>query len=755
MAASGLTLSGGAGTLAVTWGELRAEDVAVRDSEAFGVYVAGRFAALVLERVTVEGTTTDVDGDWGAALWAESGAAVTASSVRVSGAALLGFVAVDAEVSLSGCTVADTPAALVVSGDDGVLTFGAGSVTGASLRGAEATNGAALSVDGSTFADGAGVGVHLADDGTTATLDDVVVDGVAVNEEGFGVGVWVDDGATATVTGCSIQGAAEEGLRMQSDAIATLHDSSIIATGGHGAWVHGSTLQWEGGGVSSTGGTGVAGESGALLTLSGIVVEGATYVGVELVGASAVLAGVTVAGTGAGETGEYGHGAQATAGSSLQADGLELADNPGTGLFLDESEATVADLVARDGGTAIDLQGGELSLAGATLERHVAGIQVGDGGAAALEDVTVAGTTGREGFYGLGVAVADGAEATLERCAVEDTWAYGAQVVDASFTATDSTFSVNRGGGILAAGSATISLTGVEVRGMLAADALELPGGVMLQLGASGTITDSVVGEGDGMGIYLVRGGTLDLTDVTVTTLSPTPAAGVALGVAVADGGDVRAERLEVRAVEGPGLLVVSGGALACRGCTLADNAFAAAAVGDGELSLEETAVSGTLGDASEGGGVGVYALDSSGKTRLALRDVEVGAHPYAGLWLVGGGSWSVEDSDVTGGTGVAAGAFTIHGNAVYASGAGEVALSGCRLHDAVGTGVLLDASTVALDDNTWADNTLDLRQQACGEVAAMDASGLDTEDVVLCDGDELVTDLDLSVYLPDPVVTE
>ena len=228
------------------------------------------------------------------------------------------------------------------------------------------------------------------------------------------------------------------------------------------------------------------------------------------------------------------------------------------------------------------------------------------------------------------------------------------------------------------------------------------------------------------------------------------------IGVDVQAQAVVIGEGLTIEGTDGPGVYVVTQGEFACDRCALTGNGFAGVVVLDGGVTLVDGAVDGSRGDASSGGGVGIYASGHYGPTSLSLDGVSLVGNRYAAVWLDGDGEYRLESSTLEGGAGVSFGSAILHGNAVFATGgvtAGDgtqglslagSTLSGCR------TAVLLHGASAALAGTVFTGNALDLQQQACATVDLPTGLEAAASSAICPDRWQLVAPLSYGLYLQD-----
>lgn len=406
---------------------------------------------------------------------------------------------------------------------------------------------------------------------------------------------------------------------------------------------------------------------GATVTATRTVIDSATETGLflSLEGASARVEDVVVRGTRPRPDGTYGRGVELYVGASLTGAGLVVEANRGTGL-------TVS-----DPGTVVD------------LTRSV-----------------VADTAVDANLDGRGVDAQLGASVTL----------------------TDSEIRGNHEAGVMAWDSGTVvTLIDSEVT-----DTLPLPDGsvgrgVEAMNGARVSLVGGALRRNYSVGVFSVLpGSVVSLDGTTIEDTARGRETGIAVGVSTQLGGSVEARDCVIRGTEGLGAYAY-GGPLVLERCTLDDNRFAGALVlgTQGSLVVRDTEVSGTLADDTLGGGVGVFASTFYGPTILTVEGSTIGPHPYAALWLEGQGYYQVTGNDLSGSEGVAMGAWTVHGNAVFATGGvtpwdgwDGLLLTGNVLRDAPGVAVLLDGASASVAGNSWPDAGVGLWQQRCEGVS-------------------------------------
>ena len=309
-----------------------------------------------------------------------------------------------------------------------------------------------------------------------------------------------------------------------------------------------------------------------------------------------------------------------------------------------------------------------------------------------------------DGTWGRGICVQDGASLRAEDCRVEG----NAEI------------------GIAAGhGGTTVYLSNVEVLDTQPLADGTLGRGIQVSQGASLQAEDCQVVGNVEVGIAAGHEGTtVHLSNVEVRETYRATEYTAAMGLSCQERGHLTASDVVVNQTEGPGLFATSGGTMSCTGCDLSDNAFAGALVwGGGILDLSDTTISGTIPDANEGGGFGIYASDRGAMvqpTSLLLDNTTIENQPYAAVWLDGDGEYSIRNSTLGGGYGEVIEHFdgstnTLHGDGVVAmNGVERLWLENNVIQDAIRAGVLLDGSSAQLSGNSYTNNATDLVWQDC-----------------------------------------
>ena len=670
--------------------------------------------------IAIEGLT--VTGGRHTALWVQH-ATVSVRGSDVRGNTMAGVLATDATVTLDGVGVYDTL-------PDAHGEFG---------RGINAQDGASLTATRCTVQGNTDVGVFAGGAGTTVALADTRVLDTSPGPDGTGGrGIGVEDGASLTATGCTVQGNAEVGVFVaRIGSTVDLVDTAVL-----------DTLPR----ADGTGGAGVEVGEGAALTATRCTVERNAAAGVVAgdAGTTVDLVSTSVLDTVPSAEGDS-RGILAEDGAALTATACTIQGNHGVGVDAQDAGTTVA-LVD----TAV------LDTSAPTNGTTGCGISIN--GAASLTTIncTIQGNA-QMGVFASGA----GTSVNLMETGVIDTSPSpdgtgdrGIGVQDgAALVATGCTIQGNTGAGVFAANpGTTVELTDTEILDTLQIRSGNLGRGIDLQDGAR-LIATACTLQGNTEGGVLAMGAhtSVDLVDTAVLGTRRGRVTGFAIGVGAAGGAVLHAVGCDVSETEGPGLYVASGGQIRVEGTVVTGNLFAGAVILDGDMTLADSAITGTLPDAEWGGGLGVYATGYFGRATLALADSTVGPHDYAAVWLDGQGSYDLERNLLSGSDGVDRDGWILHGNAVFAErgvtawdGASGLRLSGNTFDGASEVAVLLDGAASDLDGNLFSGNGVDLRQQRCSGIVALTEVDPDWE---ICPDGDLLTAYDLvftSLYLPE-----
>ncbi len=644
----------------------------VRENMVVGVVTGD--ADLTLDDVRVYDAVPDRRGDYGLGVDVEDAASLSAAGCTIQGNTLVGVIAGSdgAVVALTDTAILDTASSPDGTGGDGIVVQG----------------GASLTAERCTVQGNAGVGVFAEGTRTRVELSDTAVLDTLPSPDGDGGGgITVQDDASLSATGCTVERNAESGV-FASGAKTTveLTDTTILDTSP---------------GADRAGGRGLEAADGATVTATGCTLQGNTEFGL-------------------------------------------LASNPGT--VVDLAETSILD--TRQGAAGMD--GG--------------GIEVADGAAVTATDCTLEGNTG----FGVG-ATDTGSTVDLAYVEILDTepspdgsMGRGITVQSAAFlSAIGSTVQGNAQIGVFATNEGTmVNLTdtaildtvpsrdGTEGRGIQATD------------GATLQATGCAIGGNSEFGIGASGTGTaIEIDHSEVTGTQRGRATGFALAVVAQVGARIRAADCTISDNEGPGLYAVSSGELDVARSVLSGNSFAGSVAIDASLAVTSTSITDTVPDAEWGGGFGVYATDAFGPPTVTVLDSAIGPHELAAIWLDGPGTYDIERNTLSGSAGFAQGSATLHGNAVFAengvtawNGTTGLLVSENTISGSADIGVFLDGSSAILSGNSWYSNGTDVRQQLCDNITELTGGDLlGVPRALVCPGTNVLTAYDLtftSLYL-------
>ncbi len=258
-----------------------------------GVYATGFGTTADLVDTEVLDTSPSPNGNGGAGIQVQDGAALSVSGCTVQGNTNWGAFAGDAGTTLD---LVDTAILDTSAGADGNSGFGLCVADGAAL------NVMACTIQGNTRA---GVGVWHP--GTTASLVDTEVLNTSPSPDGrFGRGIDVNDGAALTATGCRVEGSYEIGVIASSAGTTVdLVDTRILETqrGRATGFASGVTAQNDAllrvsrSEISDTAGPGLFLNGGGRAEFDAVQLRRNTFAGVVVLHASAWLTDSTITDT--------------------------------------------------------------------------------------------------------------------------------------------------------------------------------------------------------------------------------------------------------------------------------------------------------------------------------------------------------------------------------------------------------------------------------------------------------------------------
>ena len=398
--------------------------VAGFDNEFTGVISAAEGAELEVRNVHVRGPTPG--------LLAIEASRITAENVIIDGTGIAGIWAQDGStITVRNVLVRDT----------------AGSPSMGFGRAAVAQTGGRVEVTRGAFERTREIAAFAVDVGSALVLEDVAIRDTLPQhtDDGFGRAVEIAMGATGTLRRVALE--RNLGYGVFTGGAGARVDIEDAVVRGHRSQVS-----------DGEAGRGLSAQEGAQLTASRVLVDDNRELGVygAGVGGSVTLRDVIVRGTRPRDAMNVGgRGVQVQWGGALDAERVVVDDNQDFGVFLFEATARLADVTvsrtAEDATTGEHGRGVE-ALEGTTLElvrvaiddnRDVGLYLQGEGTTATVDALRVSRMRPEavSDFYGRGVNVASGASLTGTRVRVLD----------------------NRESGLIAYGTATVSLSDVHI----------------------------------------------------------------------------------------------------------------------------------------------------------------------------------------------------------------------------------------------------------------------------------------------------
>ncbi len=704
---------GGFGIQISQGASLDAEACVVKGNTVVGLLADDDSTSVTLRETVIEDTQPDEDAQSGFGIQVYGGARFDAEACVVRGNTAAGLTAYDSGTSI---TLRDTVIEDTKPDESGENGQGISVYEGANL------DAESCDVRGNTV-----VGVVAADSGTSVALRETNIEDTQPNQNGQGgQGISVYDGASLDAEACEVRGNTALGV--------------VVAGSGTSASLLGTSVEDTRPQENGEGGQGIYAYAGASLDAEACEVRGNTAVGVHAAdsGTSVRLWERILENTPANEKGEGGHGIDAHDGASLEAEACEVRRNTVTGVFAYGSGTSVTlegtiieDTQPNDGGIdghgVLVTTGASLHAEGCELRRNTAtGVLVAyPSSSVTLRETIIEDTRSSDhSTDGVGIGVMQAASLDAEACDLRGNVGLGLGAVDSGTSVTLRETSVEDtksddygvfGYGIQISEGASLHAEGCEFNGNTA-------------LG--------VLAEGDGTSV------TLQDTRIASTKRGEIYTVGV--GVAAQDEASVVATGIEVSWNEGPGIAATKDGTqLTCSDCAVRDNQFAGAVVvSDATLDVIQSVIEGTTEQENIGGGVGVYAEPCGGPPFLSVTGTSIQDNAIAGVWLSGGGSYSLTDNAIRGGEGWTRESLTKCGDAVYAGqgvtawdGVSGLLLENNELRDGLGAGLFLDNASATLSGNSYTDNVVDLVTQ--GEDCGTPPDGYDGEafssEVELC----------------------
>lgn len=328
---------------------LWASGLLIEENHDAGLVARGDGAEVTVEDTTVRATLPREDGTFGRGVVVQEEASFSATALLLEGNHEVGLIA-----SGEGTVVALDDATI-----RGTLPMG----DGTSGHGVDVLDGAALSASSLVLEGNQEAGLIAAGPGTDVTLEDATVRGTRLRADGvLGRGINVQGGASLSADGLRLEGNHSAGLYVGDEGTTcVLSDATIRDT----------QPQWDG-----SHGEGVAVQFGALLSASGLRLEGNHSTGLSATGQETLvdLQDTEVRGTQVGSEQNQGFGLVAQGEAVVTARDLRLLDNDGPGAYVVGFGAvSLEDLVAEGNGFAgaVLLGGGQLTVVGGTIRSSV------------------------------------------------------------------------------------------------------------------------------------------------------------------------------------------------------------------------------------------------------------------------------------------------------------------------------------------------------------------------------------------------
>ncbi len=511
--AKNVTLGGGGSGIALNRGTgIRLENVRLDGNADFGIR-ALLGAELVADGLIVRGTRPAAPrGAFGRGIDVEASTATITRALVEDNTDFSIFAAAGTELTLDGVTVRGTRAQ---------------QSDGAHGRALNVVDGSTVSAARSVFEDSREIGVFFTGDGTTGTLEDVVIRRTTPSERRAGAesgtGMSVEIGASVEAHGLLVAESSFTGLLTISGASFVGEDVVI------------STVAPDPFGDL---GVGIATERGAHLEVRRGVVRDTHTVAIsaKTEGSELVFEDVVVSNVGVRESdGEMGTGVGVVEGAMAVLRRVRLEDLALYGIFANGSGTSVSveDVTVSRTGTLGGAGFGVISRDAASVsgarvkltQISEIGILVGMGGASVdLDDVVLEDVTQRfleeEGVhYGAGVQIEDGGLITLERVSISNAahqavFCFGGtlEMTDLRIVSPTEDDSGHFGYGLTATGTAMITLQDTLAEGVFGAGISAFDGAHVIARGLEVRGTQSNTARGTlGWAVAAVEGGLVEL----------------------------------------------------------------------------------------------------------------------------------------------------------------------------------------------------------------------------------------------------
>ncbi len=704
-----------------------ASELVVRSSRILRNVTAGIGATDGGSRVELHDTViadTQVEGGYCVGMTAFEGATIEAWDSLLEGNSYSGAYAEGrgTQVVLHASTIRDTAQAASTPSGWGIT----------------AANGGSVSADACLLTGNTTSGIGATGEGATVTLRGCTIRNSRCTSSGDGgFGIEVNSGATLWAEDTLFEDNLGAGVVVvNEDSEATLIRTVISNTAPNDA---------------GAGGFGVQVNDGATLNTDACLVTHNTGFGVGVAepGSRAELLDTTISDTRPDEDG--GQGLMVFDEAFVLARSCMISSNtmagvtllyPRTRTLLQDCQVvdTQPHPSLREGLGASAQDGAELVIQSSEISRNnLIGVAAGGFGARLeLEGTSIRGTLPDEEIgLGYGLQLYGGAEARIDGCEISGNTTLGVMLGEP--------------GTHMAVRDSIISDTQLDDIGTLGY-------GVQVSNAGGATLEGCELSGNLGVGLFSYqRNSTIELRDTTVRDTRRNLTYALSAGLCTQDGGAIDATRLEVYDTEGPALYCHSEGSrITCRDSLFSGSRYAGAVTTDGGLlELEGSTVEGTAPGPDVGGGLGLYASPWFGEPpTVTVSDSFIQDNPVAGAWFSGEGSYTLQNNDISGGSGEEFGAGFRCGNAVFVDrgigpqvdGAGML-LQGNSIHSGQEAGLFLADASATLDGNTWSGNPVDLIRQ--GESCAEPPEGYDTEplaDAELCPTWDYATCTDIFV---------
>ncbi len=459
---SDVTLSGpGVGLFALSGALLSVERVRVQEGVGVGIVAFQSGTSLVASEIEVVGTKPDSQGLYGYGMEANSGASVTVTRSRVLENHAAGIAAFGGDASVEGSELWIAHTQLSPSGRFGY--------------GAQAGDGASLSLSLSLVSDNHRAGLAASGAGTSAEIDAVWISSTEQDAEGRGgSGLEVESGATVSASR----------LRLTSNRVAAIAAfGSETSVDVEETWISETRLDDDG-----RYGFGVEAGGGATVSVTRARLSANRTAAIRAYGSgtSAAVEQVSVLSTETNGKGHHGYGLWVNEEASLsvarswvvgnRTAGVEV-DGVGTEVAVQESSISETEPdEGGGGGRGISVSGGaSMSVTQTRIARNVrAGIGAFEPGTSvtASELLISDHQLSPEGRYGFGVSSSMGASVAVERTQISGNHSAGIAVGGAGASLTASEIWVfgtrpnaagNIGHGLNTLSGASLNVTGSKI----------------------------------------------------------------------------------------------------------------------------------------------------------------------------------------------------------------------------------------------------------------------------------------------------